>query len=137
MKLRSLFLCDAASAHPDNTFSVLRGGIDQFMVAIPSGKTPKDVPPSKMALVATIDLEIEEMGQRHHLDLFLMDADGKRVIPELKRDFQLPQSREKGKHNMILDMLIQFPHPGDYSFYVKVNGRELGDFPFKVHFRDV
>lgn len=137
MRLRSIFLCDAATANPDNTFSVLRGGIDNLNIAIPAGKSLKQLPPTKLALVATIELEITEMGRLHNLELSLMDADGNRVMPELRMNFQPPQSNRKGKHNLILDLMIKFEKPGDYSFYINVDSHELGDFPFQVNFRDI
>jgi hypothetical protein len=137
MKLRSLFLCDAASMHPDNTFSILRGGIDNFNIAIPEGQPLSQLPPTNFALIGIIELEVTEMGRLHNLEVALMDADGSRVIPELRLNFQPPVKTSKGRHNILLNISQKFNKPGAYCFYINVDGHELGDFPFQVNFQGV
>lgn len=137
MILKNLFLCDAASPNPDNTFSVLRGGINTFNISIPKDSNPLKLPPLKLALVGTVELEITEMGRLHNLEVTLMDGDGRRVIPELRLNFQPPASQRKGYHNIILSLFTPFKAAGDYSFYVNVDGHELGTLPFSVIFHQV
>ncbi|OGX41838.1 MAG: hypothetical protein A3F87_01225 [Omnitrophica WOR_2 bacterium RIFCSPLOWO2_12_FULL_51_24] len=132
MILKNLFLCEAVSPNPDNTFSVLRGGINIFNISIPQGKDPSQLPPIKMGLVATVELEITEMGRLHNLEVTLMDGDGHRVIPELRLNFQPPTSQRKGYHNIIIDLFTPFKTPGEYCFYINVDGHELGSIPFNV-----
>lgn len=119
MRLKNMFLCDAASLHPDNTFSVLRGGIDRFSL-------PNISLPAKLALVATIELDISERGRLHQAELSLLDIDGNRVLPPVLVNFQSPAGNAKHKHNIIGDLIIKFPQFGEYCFYVNVDGQELG-----------
>jgi len=141
MKLRNMFLCDAASSNPDNTFSVLRGGINT--ITLPAQQPPAEggqvaaKPIIKISLVATIELEITEMGRLHNLELALLDADGKRVLPDLRANFQQPVSQKKGTHNIVLNMFINFNNAGTYGFYINVDGNELGYHPLYVDILDV
>lgn len=137
MHLKSIFLSDAAMINPDNTFSVLRGGIDTFNIAIPEGSPLLEQPPTKMALIAIVELDVTEMGRLHNLELSLMDADGQRIIPEIRNNFQTQSNRGKGYHNVLLDLLIKFNKPGRYSFYINVDKYELGTLPFQVNFSTV
>lgn len=137
MILKNLFLCDAASSGADNTFSVLRGGINVFNIKVPKDGGSSKLPHVKLALVATVELEITEMGRLHNLEVTLMDGDGHRVIPELRLNFQPPVSQRKGYHNIILDLFTPFKSAGEYSFYVNVDGHELGTLPFSVIFHQV
>ena len=137
MHVKSLFLADAAMIQPDNTFSVLRGGIDTFNIAIPEGIPLSEQPPTKMSLIAIVELDLTEMGRLHSLELSLMDADGQRIIPEIRNNFQTQSKQGKGYHNILLELLIKFNKPGRYSFYVNVDRHELGTFPFQVNFSTV
>ena len=132
MILKNMFLCDAAVMNPDNTYSVLRGGINIFNLTIPKDINPSQLPAIKMAFVATLELEVTEMGRLHNLELILMDRDGHRMLPELKSNFQSPVSQRKGYHNILLDIFVPVKASGEYSFYVNVDGHELGSLPFQV-----
>jgi len=132
MKLRNMFLCDAASSHPDNTFSALRGGIDTLNIPCPTVDTI-NIPPVNIALVATIELEITEMGRLHNLEVAFLDFDGRRIIPDLRAHFQTPVSQKKGRHNVILNISIPFKKPGTYGIYLNVDGHELGYHPVQVN----
>lgn len=119
MRLKTIFLCEAATVNTDNTFSALRGGIDRFAI--------KDLNfPIKMALVATIELDISERGRLHNVELSLLDIDGAPVIPPLRLNFQVPPGNVKHKHNLICDLMIKFKKFGEYCFYVNLNGQEIG-----------
>ncbi|KPK98666.1 MAG: hypothetical protein AMJ95_03355 [Omnitrophica WOR_2 bacterium SM23_72] len=125
MRLKNIFLCDAATPHPDNTFSVLRGGIDRsFLVDLNI--------PVKIALVSTIELDISERGRLHTAELSLLDADGGRVMPSLQLNFQPPAGNTRYKHNLIAEMMIKFNKFGEYCFYINVDGQELGTHSFYV-----
>lgn len=131
MILKNMFLCDAVSSHPDNTFSVLRGGINRYNITLPDNPN-HPLLPIKIALVATMELEITEMGKLHNLEVVLLDIDGNKVIPELRTNFQPSTSPHKGYHNIMLDMFIPIRKPGEYCFRINVDGHELGDLPFYV-----
>ena len=129
-----MFLSDAATANPDNTFSVLRGGIYGATIPVPPGAPPEKIPPIKLALVTTIEVEVTETGKQHDLEVLLMDSDGRRIVPELKARFQTSPSPRPVFQNIMLDFFIRFPKPGDYAFYVNVGGHELGSLIFSVVF---
>lgn len=130
MILKNLFLCDAATANPDNTFSVLKGGINTLNISFKSSDNIK--PPIKIALVATLELEMTEMGRLHNFELALLNADGQRLIPDLKSHFQAPTSQRKGFYNIILNIYLPIKTPGEYCFYINVDGHELGTHNFDV-----
>lgn len=132
MIAKNMFLCEAAMINPDNTFSVFRGGINIFNLKVP--KEAVQFPPIKMSFVATLELEVTEMGRLHNLELILMDMDGRRILPELRSTFQSPVSQKKGYHNIFLDIIVPFKLPGEYCFYINVDGHELGSLPFSIVF---
>ncbi|MFA4887974.1 MAG: hypothetical protein WC628_00135 [Candidatus Omnitrophota bacterium] len=134
MLAKNMFLCDAAMINPDNTFSVFRGGINVFNLTVPKEVSLAHFPPIKMSFVATLELEVTEMGRLHNLELVLMDMDGHRILPELRSNFQSPVSQNKGYHNIFLDIIVPFKSPGEYCFYINVDGHELGSLPFYVVF---
>ena len=133
MILKNMFLSEAAILNPDNTFSVLKGGVNIFNLTVPQN-APVGNFPIKMALLTTLELEVTEMGRLHNAEIILMDADGKRIIPELRQHFQPAVSSRKGYHNLIIDFFAPFPKPGVYCFYINVDGHELGTLPFTVVF---
>ena len=137
MKLKNIFLCDAATANPDNTFSVLRGGISALNLSIPPNGDMSQIPTFQVTLVATIELEVTEMGRLHNVALVLMDLDGQKVLPEVKANFQTPASPRKGYFNLILNSVLKIYKPGEYCFYVNVDGHELGSQPLTVLFHQI
>jgi len=126
MKLKNIFLCEAATANPDNTFSVLRGGLNIFNIPLQPGVNLSQLPPLHIALVATLELEVTEMGRLHNVELVFMDIDGHRVLPEIRLNFQTPMSPKKGGFNLIANTLLKIPKAGEYCFYINVDGHELG-----------
>lgn len=134
MILKNMFLADAATPNADNTFSALRGGIYAANLPIPEGMTINQAPHLKLALVATIEVEVTETGKPHSLEVVLMDMDGHRIIPEIRDRFEPRISPHPAFHNIILDLFIKFPKSGDYAFYVNVDGHELGSLIFSVTF---
>jgi hypothetical protein len=137
MKLKNIFLCDAATAHPDNTFSVLRGGISVLNLSIPPNGDLSQVPPLQITLVGTIELEVTEMGRVHNVELACMDLDGQKVLPDVRGSFQTPVSSKRGYFNLILNTLLKISKPGEYCFYVNVDGLELGSQPLTVLFHQL
>ena len=136
MKLRNMFLGNSAVLNADNTFSVLKGGINALNMPFhkkPDGTNAYVIPPMHLSLVATIELEVTEMGRLHNLEVSLLDADGGRTLPDLKSHFQTPASHRKGYHNVLLDMTLPFKKPGEYAFYINVDGHELGYHPLYVN----
>jgi hypothetical protein len=66
-----------------------------------------------------------------------MDIDGKKVIPEVRASFQTPLSPRKGYFNLILNTHLKITNPGEYCFYVNVDGHELGSQPLTVLFHQL
>jgi hypothetical protein len=137
MRLKNIFLCDAATANHDNTFSVLRGGISTLNLSIPHDGDLSQIPPFQLTLVATIELEVTEMGRLHNVELIFMDMDGQRVLPEIRASFHPPVSPKKGYFNLIINNLLKINKPGEYFFYVNVDGTELGTQPLTVSFHQL
>lgn len=129
-----MFLCDAATANHDNTFSVLRGGISTLNLTLPPDGDVSQLRPFQVTLVATIELEVTEMGRAHHVELIFMDIDGQRVLPDVRTNFQPPVSPKKGYFNLIINSLLKLTKPGEYCFYINVDGSELGTQPLAVLF---
>jgi len=134
MRLKNMFLCDAATANHDNTFSVLRGGISALNFVVPPNGDLSEIRPFQLTLVATIELDSAEMGQEHQVVLIFMDIDGKRVLPDIHTSFQPPHSPHKGYFNLIINSMLKVMRPGEYHFYVNVDGQELGTQPLTVSF---
>ena len=134
MIVKNMFFCEAAMINPDNTFSVFRGGINVFNLTVPKDADPAQFPPVKMSFVATLELEVTEMGRLHNLELVLMDMDGRRILPDLKSNFQPPVRQKKGYHNIFLNIIAPFKSSGEYCFYINVDGHELGSLPFSIVF---
>jgi hypothetical protein len=137
MKLKNIFLCDAATANHDNTFSVLRGGISTINLSIPPDGDISPLQPFQLTLVATIELEVTEMGRSHNVELIFMDMDGQRVMPEVRAHFQTPAGPRKGYFNLIINNILKLNKPGEYCFYVNVDGNELGTQALTVIFHQL
>ncbi len=125
MRLKNIFLCDAVTANQDNTFSVLRGGVDRFSMSNINE-------PIKLALIATIELDVSERGRLHTAELSLLDIDGQKILPPLQLHFQAPAGNTKYKHNLICDLLVRFKKFGECCFYINVDGQELGSHSLYV-----
>ena len=110
MKAR-LLLAEAATAHPDGTISMLRAGItnvwgDQAPVAL------------QASLVTRIEADPGDVG-KHGVEIFLIDADGKEVMPKLSGEFDV--ARGGGHNNIILNFQVQFPSLGMFQFVIRVD----------------
>jgi len=107
-----LLLSEAATGHPDGSFSTLRAGINRIV----SSNVPI---PLLCALVIRIEAQPAESGE-HKLEVRLMNEDGKEVAPRFQRQFQVPAGG--GATNLIIRMQSTLPKYGTYSFYVNVDG---------------
>ena len=119
----TLLLCDAASAHPDGTFSLLRGGI-----------TDVNVPPNRPvvfrgALVARITGTRGEAG-KHRFRIVCLTEDGAEVAPPVEGDFDVPKAG--GNANICLSLQMALPRIGEYEFSIMVDGHQLDVWPLKA-----
>lgn len=110
MKAR-LLLAEAATAHPDGTISMLRAGITNVW---------GDKPPVALqaSLVTRIEADPGDVG-KHAVEIFLIDADGKEVMPKLSGEFEV--ARGGGHNNIILNFQVQFPSLGLFQFVIRVD----------------
>lgn len=110
MKAR-LLLAEAATAHPDGTISMLRAGITNVW---------GDKPPVQLqaSLVTRIEADPGDVG-KHQVEIFLIDADGKEVMPKLSGEFEV--ARGGGHNNIILNFQVQFPKLGLFEFVIRID----------------
>ena len=110
MKAR-LLLAEAATAHPDGTISMLRAGITNVW---------GDKPPVQLqaSLVTRIEADPGDVG-KHAVEIFLIDADGKEVMPKLSGEFEV--ARGGGHNNIILNFQVQFPALGMFQFVIRID----------------
>ncbi|MBI4564499.1 MAG: hypothetical protein HY716_07400 [Planctomycetes bacterium] len=118
-----IIMADAASMHPDGTFSLLRGGITTVNIA-------KGRPLFfKGAMVARVLSEPGESGP-HEFRIRCVDDDGKPVAQDLDGKFEIPP--QGGTVQLVLDMQIVFPKFGRYEFSLAVNRRQMDAWMIEV-----
>lgn len=112
-----LLFAEAATQHPDGTFSVLRGGITAVWAT---------APPIALdgVLVARIIADSADRGS-HEFDLACMDEDGKPGGPTLKGQFDVPTGG--GNVNLIMGYAMRFPKHGRYTFNLRVDNVLRGE----------
>jgi len=107
-----LLLAEAATSHPDGTFSVLRAGVTNVW----GEKPPVNL---QASLVTRIEADLGDVGD-HRIEIMCMDEDGKEVMPKLEGNFQV--ARGGGHNNILLNFGFGFPAFGIYTFVVRVDG---------------
>jgi hypothetical protein len=117
-----LLLAEAATSHPDGTFSVLRAGVTNVW---------GDKPPVNLqaSLVTRIDADLGDVGD-HRIEIMCMDEDGKEVMPKLEGNFQV--ARGGGHNNILLNFGFGFPAFGLYTFVVRVDGSQYDTWTLKA-----
>ena len=127
MEIKSIFLCDSASPHPDGTFSLLRGGIDNWNVQ----SFPTQI---SFSFVVILELLSTEVGRMHIAELDIIDADGNRVLPQGKIPFSIPVKINvtRYKWNLVGSLIVPIPKAGKYSLQVGVDGHNLSSAEFQT-----
>ena len=128
MEVKSILLCDSATPHPDNTFSLLRGGIDNWNVQV----FPTQI---RLSFVVILELLSTEVGRTHIAELDIIDADGNRLLPQAKIPFSIPIKVNVTRYKWNLvggNMIIPIPRAGKYSLHVSVDGHDLSSIEFQV-----
>ncbi|MHB8512812.1 MAG: DUF6941 family protein [Actinomycetota bacterium] len=122
-------LADAAEAEPGRKLYVLGGGIDQI-----AGPQFPLVHPH-MALVMRWLLTGAEMNMRHHLEVRLVDADGKELA-KIEGDIEtagMPPPGQSASVNMVINMAnTRFERPGDYAFDLLMNNEHAKSQPLRI-----
>lgn len=118
-----LILADAATTHPDGTFSLLRGGISLVNI-------PRNAPIAyRGALTARIVAGPSEQGA-HTFRIICADPDGGLVGQAMTGDFTIPP--EGGVGCFVVQIQLIFPRFTKYQFSLSVDSHELDTWPFEA-----
>jgi hypothetical protein len=128
MEIKSILLCDSAVPHPDGTFSLLRGGIDNWNVQ----SFPTQI---RLSFVIIIELLSTEVGRTRTAELDIIDADGNRILPQARIQFSIPiqVNTTRYKFNLVGGLGIQIPRAGRFSLEIAVDGNHLSSTEFRVN----
>ena len=118
-----LVLADAASGHPDGTFSLLRGGITQVNIL------PNRPVTFKGALVARVEGTRGEAG-KHEFRIVCVTEDGGEVAPPITGEFEIPS--QGGAVNVVLDMQLALPKLGNYEFSIMIDKHQKDTWPLEA-----
>ena len=118
-----LLLADAARAHPDGTFSLLRGGVDQVF-------SPRTQPfQFRGSVVARIMGDLSEAGA-HDFQLRILNEDGQAIVPEITGQFSIPDGGGVGV--AIMDFALILPSYGRYTFALNVDKQKLDSWEVRA-----
>lgn len=127
MELKNIILCESATRHPDGTFSLLRGGIDNWV----AGQFPVNI---QFTFVITVELSLSETNQTYTSILDIIDEDGKRLVPQAKIPFTVNRVSNQitFRNNIMGTINLTVPKPGRHSLDIAVDGNPLGSYEFIV-----
>ncbi|MFV2070075.1 MAG: hypothetical protein ACC645_24175 [Pirellulales bacterium] len=127
MDLRLFFVADYASLDSEGKLNVM--GIFNIVRA-----TNFPVRHPELQLIVRFTATAAEAGQTRNLSLKLMEEDGQDVLPELTREFEVPeyQGQPIEVTHIIKIRDIVFPQAGRYEFRVLVDDDDKGGYPFGV-----
>ncbi|MBI4604599.1 MAG: hypothetical protein HY721_21770 [Planctomycetes bacterium] len=111
-----LLLADAVRAHPDGTFSLLRGGIDRV-------HAPRTQPIHfRGSLVARVVGTLAEAGE-HDFQLRILNEEGQSIAPDIIGGFRIPEAG--GGAVAVTEFALILPAYGRYTFSLLVDRHEL------------
>ena len=117
-----IIVADAARVHSDNTFSMLRGGIDRVYA-------PRTKPIHfRGSFLTRISGALSEAGP-HDFQLRLMNEDGQSIAPDINGQFTVPEGG--GSAIAAGDFGLVLPAYGRYTFALRVDRQELATW--EVH----
>jgi len=119
-----LILADAGSAHPDGTFSLLRGGINEIQVP------PNHPVRFKGALIARVVGSRGEAG-RHEFRISCLNEDGA-VVPSSEVSGTLEIPPQGGVTQIVVDLSLLLPRLGRYEFSIAVDKHQLDAWPLEA-----
>lgn len=127
MEIKNIIVCESATRHSDGTFSLLRGGIDNWVAA----QFPVNI---LFTFVVTVELSLSETNQMHTAGLDIIDEDGKRLVPQAKIQFSSNRSSDQisFRNNIMGTINLTVPKPGRHSMDISVDGNPLGSYEFMV-----
>ena len=109
-----ILLADAATDHPDGTFSLLRAWIDNVFAA---GEPVF----FRGALVARIKASVNEAG-KHDFAVKCSNFDGGSIMEPIQGGFVVPE--EGGGSQFVVNFGIRLPKFGKYVFALLINNKE-------------
>ena len=117
-----ILVCEYATAHPDGTYTVVRGGMEKIP-AVPKGQQ------MQMCFFVLLAHEPAEAG-KHKLELKIVDADGRPAVgPALKVNMTFPAERARVfMHAMASTWLA----PGAYDAHCLLDGQIAASASFSV-----
>ena len=129
MEVKSILLAESATQHPDGTFSLLRGGIDNWNV--------KNLPTQiGFSFIIVLELSPTEVGRQHTAELDLLDADGNRILPQVKAPFSISPriNTVYYKFNLVgVTGPINITRSGRFSLNISIDGHSLSSTEFQVN----
>jgi len=118
-----ILVADAARAHPDGTFSLLRGGIDRL-------RTPSNQPIQfRGAVVARIVGRTPESGP-HEFRIRVLNEDGQSVAPDINGSLNVPEGG--GAANIVGEFTLILPTYGRYTFALLVDKQEVDSWEVRA-----
>ena len=118
-----LIMADAATTHPDGTFSLLRGGISQINI-------PRNSPiVFRGALAARISASPSERGA-HTFRVVCADQDGGLIGHEMTGNFSIAPEGGAGCVVVMIELIL--PRLGKYQFSLSVDGHEMDTWPLEA-----
>ncbi|MGD0352670.1 MAG: hypothetical protein ABSB38_04155 [Dehalococcoidia bacterium] len=126
MNIDFAFICDYADV--TNKINALGIGFDTIFAP----KVPTKHP--NFFVVVQLRTNLVEAGDKN-LEVFLIDEDGKEIVPPLRTKFNIPKpqagTESIGRLAMRFDN-TEFPKYGSYSLHVVVEGHEMVRIPLKI-----
>lgn len=128
MQVRFAFLCDYANQSGGGKINALGIGFDNLFVPDLS------MPTKQFSLVIHFEGNRSEAG-RKKIEIHLIDAEEKRVIPPAKGEIHLkaPEFALKTGTALVINYNnVKFPAYGNYHFSVVLDGHEIVSLPLSI-----
>jgi hypothetical protein len=113
-------LAEAATLHPDRTFSLLRAGLTEFASEATEGPIPFHA-----GLLVQIRPEAGDPRGAQRVEVLFRSRDGGAVVPLISGEVHFAEG-EYAEANLLCTLSAAFPGPGRYFFIAMVAGKEVG-----------
>jgi hypothetical protein len=123
LRLTTLIACQAANAQAGGTYNLLGAGFDRIVAT----QLPM---PVNFAVLLRVDVHPPAAGE-HEVEMRLIDADGRDIIPRLRRSVTLEPSA-RYIHELLQVRHLPFPTEGLFTLEVFLDGRPSGEWNFQV-----
>jgi hypothetical protein len=134
MEMTFAFFADSASIPPDGKVYVLGGGFSNMVF-------PELPARANFAVIGGFRFSVLDLSASHSVELRLVDADGKLVVPPATLQFQLAGAPPEGATSVSLPtvtfMSPTFAEPGTYTTEFWYEGKLLSSAELSVEERKV